>query len=347
MLMVSSDYLIPKDTTDDEASEHRLVLQLVAEIAVKANATFGTSPLAQLFPLVRACENGASTDTTWFRSAEAPLGVDGNFRIDLAQLVDRSLTEAVAAVYAQAECFMALEDFSSVVEEARKRLDAEFAQFSWLMKLHEIAIVIEDDKPQLLAEFSMLDDELEIRPTIQISESPGGLVDAVRYAASWHNHRLAILHEKRAKKCSLFVDACAQAAIAWGGLSIADVVAQVKSESWISVPLMRGNVSVATAMLYIANCVLTAEIHSAADDWHLKGTDLVLREGLSCPDCIQNAGLQDLMRLLPSLHSCGPSKPHALRWTQEEKRNLRTYYSTLDMGRTPLFLDAITGSMAA
>lgn len=337
MLMVFDEFTVAQGLSHDEASEHsEEVLGQVACIAAEANSRLTASVLADLFPLVRACEDSVPSDTTWFRSADAPIGVDGGFRIDLGQLVDFSISDAVVEVRVQAERFVALQRLSGMIEEARERLDAEFAGFQTLMRLHEVAIVTEDDEPQLLAEFSMLDDELAVRKTRRVSHSLAALIEEVRYAASWHNHRLAILWEKRANKCSLFIDACAQAAIAWAGLSISNVLTQVTSESWISVPLLRGDVRVATAMLYIANCVLTAEIHSAADDWHLRGADLVLREGLSCPDCIRRSGLQDLMKLLPPLQRRGAGESQAPQWT-EEGRNGVALYSTLNVMRTPLF----------
>lgn len=347
MLMVSNERFVPQKLCDDETSEREELLTKVTCIAVEANSRLSLSPLANLFPLVRDCENGASMETTWFRTAGEPLGTDGSFRIDLAQLIELSLTDAVTEVSVQAGRFIALQRLCGMVGEARKLLDAEFAGFNRYMKLHEIAIVTEDDEPQLLAEFSMLDDELEVRRTRRAGTSPAALVGAIRYAASWHHHRLAILREKRLRKCSLFVDACAQTAIAWGGLSISDVLTQVRLKSWISLPLMRGNVPVATAMLYIANCVLTAEIHSATDAWHLKGTDLILREGLACSDCIEKTGLQDLMKLLPPLQHCGLGEPHASQWTEEDERNGPVFQSTLNLMRTPLFFDDVAQTMAA
>lgn len=278
----------------DEAEDYQ---QRLAELASAANSVLNTAATAHLLPL-QATQNGPDEPTHgshWFRSNDKAQGVDGAFLIDLEQLVDLSAAEAGKEVAMQAASYLAYAPaFLSEVRTARELLDKQFGFFQPLMKLNEVSIVTEDGTPWLLADFWMLDENLCVRRTRRMAPCAKSLAEQTRTAAQLHDRRLAIWHLRSRTGASLFVDGCAAAVMAWSGITLPDVLKSLVDAPWLALELKANDTLAANATLYIEDCILTAHIVGARDEWQLRGTELLASDARSCAECMKNAGMLEV-----------------------------------------------------
>lgn len=267
----------------------------IAEIALAAENALRSAAMAHLLPL-RPVSHGLDELCYldhWLRGNDIPLGEDGAFLTDLAQLSDLSTAEAAQEVALQAKAYTACaESASGEVRKARAMLDEQFGFFQPLMKLNEIGIVTEDGTPWLLADFWMLDDELCMRRHHRMAPCAKSLAEQMRIAAELHDHRLAIWHLRSRTGASLFIDSCAATAMAWGGVTLPEMLERLQDEPWVALELRTGDVIAANATLYIEDCILTAHIIGTGYGWQLRGSDLIASDARSCTECLKNSGMR-------------------------------------------------------
>lgn len=277
-------------------------------------------PFVSLSPDHQSCEEAC----TYFRSGNVPTGADGALLICLDQVEGMMVAEAVRHLVQEALTYIAVAEHAKLlVAQARRVVAEQFADCPLLMRVNEIGLICEDGDTQLIADFWMLDDRLELSRHRRVAPDAAGLNSALQDAYRWHAYRAAVQEEQHAKRCDLLMDACAEAAIAWAGLELADILEELKVEPWVNVDLRNQNSLVAKAMIYIGDGVLTAHIEGRNDSWRLQGTELIARESLSCVECLRNSGMRSLpaetLANIVSARECAQSGPNQMR-TDEAHR---------------------------
>ncbi|WP_228243360.1 hypothetical protein [Porphyrobacter sp. GA68] len=339
----------------------------------------GTSA-ADLLPFVPLSGDHQERDdvTTYFRSSNVPTGKDGALIIGLDQLDDFSTAEAICAIARQAvqfrielhstregepkpggcvDGFELVSGFNVIREidtaEARRIAAEFFATCPLLFRVNEIGYVMEDGELGLIADFWALDDRLQLTRQRRLAPNNESLLGTLENAYRWHAYRYGVMQERHKQGCDLLIDACAEAAIAWAGFELAEVVQELQREPWLTTELRNQDRVVACAELYIADGVLTANIrsthcdvivedaqdassHSRNRTWQLTGTELVARESLSCSDCLRSSGLRALPAEMLANIIAADEAVHA---SGERRQTGEVYRLDLPLSRKPVFFD--------
>lgn len=210
---------------------------------------------------------------------------------------------------------------------------------------------MEDGELGLIADFWALDDRLQLTRQRRLAPDNESLLHALEDGYRWHAYRYGVMQERHKQRCDLLIDSCAEAAIAWAGLELAEVVRELQRKPWFTTELRNQDQVVACADIYIADGVLTANIRSKLCDtivedtreaavqkskrnWQLTGTELVARESLSCPDCLRNSGLRALpAKMLADIIAAD----EAVNASRECRQAGEVYRLDLPLSRKPVF----------
>lgn len=379
-------YIKPKFETDCEFSSGACELDRIARLSrteiimAGVNERLAGSSAVDLLPFVPLSDDHQERDdvTTYFRSSDVPTGQDGALIICLDQLDDFSAAEAICAITTQAMRFRterhstrncepkpeSLVDGFDVITgfnvptaidtaEARRVAAEFFAACPLLFRVNEIGYVMEEGQLGLIADFWTLDDRLQLTRQRRLAPDNNSLLRALEDAYRWHAYRYGVMQERHKQRCDLLIDACAEAAIAWAGLELAEVVQKLQREPWLTTELRNQDEVVACAEIYIADGVLTANIrskhcHAIVNDrqeaslqsgkrsWQLTGTELVVRESLSCSDCLRYSGLRALpAEMLTNIMAAD----EAVHTSNEPWRKNEVYHLDLPLSRKPVFLN--------